>query len=134
MSVIEQYSGNQFPQMLAGTIGSAGDIVYVSTGSLLTHKTAANGTGVTNKFLGIAVNDFVAGSYVAVVSEGVVELTKHVSTNKIEVGDRIYGTKSSNKVGTLAGGTCLGICVKQSSTSDTYVSVKLLPFYYSPGA
>lgn len=133
MSVREQYSGDQFPQVLAGTTGSASVLLYKSTGSALMYSVGA-GTANSKDFIGIAVDNFIKGSYVAVQCEGVVQLTKHASSNKIELGDRIYGSKTTENVGTLAGGTCIGVCAKQSSTSDSYVAVKLLPFYYSPGA
>jgi predicted RecA/RadA family phage recombinase len=129
MSTFEQYSGAQFPLILMGTNGTSGDIIYHSTGSGLTYKSASTGTGVSNKVIGVLVNTTAKGSYGAVAADVVVQMEKHAAANKIEVGDVIYGTKSSNKVGTVAGGTAFGVCVKQSATTDTYVSVRLLPYY-----
>ena len=131
LSVIEQYTGNVYPLVLMGTDGTAGDLMYYSTGSGMTYKSASTGTGVALAFMGVLIDSTAKGSYGAVLAEGVVQLAKHTATNKIEVGDTLYGTKSSNKVGTLAKGTALGVCVKQSGTADTYVSVKLLPYYIS---
>jgi predicted RecA/RadA family phage recombinase len=126
--MIESYD-KPFQYCLAGTGGTAGDLMYLSTGSVLTYKSASTGTGVSNAFLGVLVNDVAAAGYCAIEGDKVVQLEKHTTTNKIEMGDVIYGTKSSNLVGTLAGGTALGICAKQSSTADKYVQVKLTPYY-----
>lgn len=126
MASIEQYSGKVIPRVLMGTSGTAGDLMYVSTGSGLTYKSAATGTGVSNAFVGVLIDSAVKGSYGAVAADPVVQLEKHAAANKIEMNDLIYGTKSSNKVGTVAGGTALGVCVKQSATTDTYVSVKIV--------
>ncbi len=133
MAVIEQYSGDILPQVLFGTAGTAGDMVYISTGSGLTHKSASTGTGVTLAFAGVLIDNVAAGSYGAVLINGVVQMPKHATANKIEVGDRLYGTKSSNKVGTVVGGTALGVCVKQSATTDPNVSVKVIPFWEMRG-
>lgn len=130
MASIEQYSGKLIEAMM-GTNGTAGDLVYLSTGSLLTYKSASTGTSVSNAFAGVLVDTAVKGSMAVALCEGVVQLEKHTSSNGIEAGDRVYGTKSSNKVGTLAGGTCLGIAAKQSATTDTYVSVRIQPFFVS---
>jgi len=129
MSTIEQYTGKVLPHVLMASAGTAGDLIYLDTGSGKPYDGASTGTGVSNAFVGVLASTTAAGSYGAVVADTVVQLEKHASTNKIEAGDMIYGTKSSNKVGTVAGGTALGVCVKQSSTADTYVSVRLLPFY-----
>jgi len=131
MATSEQYSGNQYPYVMMGTNGTSGDLVYASTGSGMTYKSASTGTGVSNAFIGILADSCSTGDYAAVTSECVAQLAKHTAANKIEVGDVIYGTKSSNKVGTVAGGTALGVCFKQSSTTDTYVSVRLIPYYVS---
>ncbi len=131
MTTIEQYSGKQYPYVLMGTYGTAGDLVYHSTGSGMTYKSASTGTGVSGAFLGVLADSCATGDYAAVISDGVVQLAKHTAANKIELGDQIYGTKSSNKVGTVAGGTALGVCFKQSATTDTYVSVMLIPYYIS---
>lgn len=129
MATIEQYDGGLFPYVLMGTGGTAGDIIYLSTGSGLTYKSASTGTGVSGAVIGILVDNTAKGSYGAVNCEGIAQLQKHAATQVIEVGDRIAGTKSSNKVGTVLKGTAWGICAKQSASTDTYVSVKLLPFY-----
>lgn len=128
MAMIDSYD-KPFQYCLSGTNGTSGDLMYLSTGSVLTYKSHATGTGITNAFLGVLVNDVKTGSYCAIESEKVVKLQKHAATQKIEMGNIIYGTTASNLVGTLAGGTSLGICAKQSSSADTYVSVKLTPFY-----
>lgn len=131
MSVIDQYSDTIYPSVMMGTNGSAGDLVYKSTGSGLTLKTNANaGTENTSAFLGVLIDHTVAGSYGAVISEGVVSLAKLLTANKIEVGDKVYadGAASDNKVGTVAGGTAIGVCFAQSGTTDARVSVKLLPY------
>ncbi len=131
MATIEQYGGRQFPYVLMGTYGTSGDLVYHSTGSGMTYKSASTGTGVSDQFLGILADSCATGDYSAVICDAVVQLEKHAAANKIEVGNVIYGTKSSNKVGTVAGGTAIGVCFKQSATTDTYVSVKLLPYFVS---
>ena len=131
MSVIEQYSGNILPHVLMGTAGTAGDLIYHSTGSGMTYKSAATGTGVSDQFLGVLIETTAAGSYGAVLCAGVVQLQKHAASQKIEMTDILYGTKSSNLVGTVAGGTAIGVCVKQSATTDTYVSTLLIPFWIS---
>lgn len=129
MASIEQYSGNVIPHLLMGTAGTAGDLIYVSTGSGMTWKSSSAGTGVANAFIGVLINNTAAGSYGAVLCNGVTQLQKHASTDVIEVGDMIAGTKSANTVGTLLKGTNIGVCVKRSSSDDTYVSVKLIPFF-----
>jgi predicted RecA/RadA family phage recombinase len=127
---IEQYSGKLIEAMM-GTNGTAGDLVYLSTGSFLTNKSASTGTSITTTFTGVLVDTAAKGSMAVALCDGVVQLEKHTSTNKIEAGNAIYGTKSSNKVGTLAGGTAIGFAVKQSATDDTYVSVRIQPFWVS---
>jgi predicted RecA/RadA family phage recombinase len=104
--------------------------MYYTSGSAFPWKGAAKGTGSASaKFLGVLVDTTVKGSYGAVLAEGVVQLPKATTTSKIEVGELIYGGETTNNVGTLVGGTALGVCFKQSATTDSYVSVKLLPFY-----
>lgn len=132
MATIEAYKGDRIPYVMLGTSGTSGDLCYISTGSIKTLKSNANsGTENTSAFAGLLIESTVKGSYGAVLCEGVANLTKLASTNKIEVGDIIYadGAASDNKVGTVVGGTAIGICAKQSSTTDTTVAAKLLPFY-----
>lgn len=132
MATIEAYQGDRIPYVMMGTSGTSGDLMYINTGSVLTLKSNANaGTENTSDFAGILIDSTVKGSYGAVLCERVVNLTKLLSTNKIEVGDIIYadGAAADNKVGTVAGGTAIGVCVKQSSTADATVATKLLPFY-----
>ena len=133
MSIIEQYSGDVLPSVMMGTDGTSGDLMYKSTGSAMTYKSASTGTGVSLSFMGILIDSAVTGSYGAILTNGVVQLEKHAAANPIEVGDTIFGTKSSNKVGTVAGGTALGVCAKQSATTDKYVSVMLRPFWDMKG-
>ena len=129
MASIEQYSGKVIPHLLMGTSGTSGDLMYVSTGSGMTYKSSSTGTAVASAFLGILIDSAAKGSYGAVLCDGVVQLEKHSATQVIEVGNLIAGTKSSNKVGTLLKGTNLGVCVKQSPSTATYVSIKLIPFF-----
>ncbi len=136
MSVLEQYVGKQAPYVMMGTSGTSGDLLYLSTGSALTCKSSANyASDNTNAFIGVLVDSTVKGTYGAVLSKGVVQLEKLVSTNKIELGNIVYadGAAKDNKVGTVAAGTAIGVCIKQSATSDTRVSVKLIPFYEMRG-
>ena len=129
MASIEQYSGNVIPHVLMGTSGTAGDLMYVSTGSGMTYKSHTTGTAISNAFIGVLIDSTVKGSYGAVLCSGVVQLEKHAAANKIEMNDMIAGTTASNKVGTILKGTNIGVCVKQSATTDTYVSVKLIPCF-----
>lgn len=131
MATIETYDGAVIPQVLLGTGGTAGDLARLSTGSAMTYKSFATGTAGASTFVGILIDSADAGSNVAVLSDGCVNLLKHSATQVIEVGDKIYGTKATNRVGTLAKGTALGVCFKQSATTDNYVVTKLLPFYIS---
>lgn len=128
MAVIETYEGNIYPRVMMGTAGSAGDLTYLSTGSALTLKSNADaGTDNTSAFLGVLIDHTVAGSYGAMMVEGVVQLQKILTANKIEAGDVIYanGAASNNLVGTVAGGTSIGVCVRQSPSTSAYVSVLL---------
>ena len=132
MASIEQYSGSVIPHLLMGTAGTSGDLIYVSTGSGMTHKSNTDsGTDNTEAFLGVLINSTLAGSYGAVACRSVVQLEKLASTNKVECGDIVYadGAASDNKVGTVAGGTAIGVCYKQSPTTATYVSVRLIPSF-----
>ena len=131
MSVIDRYTETIYPHVMMGTSGTGGDLVYVSTGSALTLKSNANsGTENTSAFLGVLIDSTVKGSYGAVISEGVVSLEKLLTANVIEIADRVYadGAAADNKVGTVAGGTCIGICAVRSGSTDPRVSVKLLSF------
>lgn len=129
MATIEEYDANQFPSVLAGTAGTAGDLAYISTGSMLTYKSASTGTGVSSAFAGVLVQNATAGSYCSINFGKAVKLEKHAAANVIEMGDMIYGTKSSNLVGTVAGGTAIGVCLVRSGSTDTYVTVKLIPAF-----
>ena len=114
--------------VMLGRAGTAGDLMYDDAGSAMTLKgSSGKGTGLTDQFLGVLLDTTAAGSYGAIQSYGVVKLAKHASTELVEVNDIIYGTHNANTVGTLAGGTAIGICVKQSATDQTYVEVELLP-------
>ena len=128
MASIEQYSGDILPHVMLSTAGTAGDLMIKSTGSAATYK-SGDGTANSKSFIGVLVNNTAAGSYGAVKCNGVVQLQKHAATQVIEIGDRIAGTKSSNLVGTILKGTAIGICAVQSGSTDTYVSVRLLPFF-----
>ena len=128
MSTIESYDKEVIPQVMMGTGGTSGDLARLSTGSAMTYKSYATGTAGAATFVGILIDSADAGSNAAILSDGCVNLLKHSATQKIEVGNKIYGTKSSNRVGTLAKGTALGVCFKQSATTDDYVVTKLLPF------
>ena len=128
MATIESYDKEVIPQIMMGTGGTSGDLAYLSTGSGMAYKSASTGTGVALSFVGILIDSADKGSSAAILSDGCVNLLKHAGTQKIEVGNKIYGTKSSNRVGTLAKGTTLGICFKQSATTDDYVVTKLLTF------
>lgn len=131
MASTEQYTGRQFPYVMLSSAGTAGDLMYLDTGSAAPLKSATTGTDNTSAFLGVLVGDTVAGSYGGIITEGVIDLEKLASTNKIEAGNIIYadGAAADNLVGTVAGGTAIGICVKQSASTDTYVRTKILPFY-----
>ena len=129
MASIERQSGRQISHIMMGTGGTSGDLMYRSTGSGLTYKSASTGTAVAKDFIGVLVDSAAAGSFGAVSCNGVFDLEKHAATQVIEVGDLIYGTKSSNKVGTVAKGTALGVCIDQSGSTDTYVSVRIIPFF-----
>ena len=126
-TISKGWSNKPISYVLMGTNGTAGDILYISSGSAMTYKSLATGTDASSAFIGVLEETTATGSYAAVQSGGVVQLEKHAVTNKIEINNSIYGTKSSNKVGTVAGGTAIGVCVKQSATTDTYVDVELLP-------
>lgn len=131
-----QYSGDQFPYVLMGTYGTAGDPVYVSTGSGLTFKSQAGGTGNSTSFIGLLAENCATGDYVAVECAGVFQMPKTASANKIEIGDLIHiGTASSTEslVGTEAIGTHIGYCAVQSSTDSANVSVFIKPtLFFTP--
>ena len=130
MASIFRYSGDVW-QGIIGTVGSAGDMCYVSTGSLLTYRCNASGTAATNAFVGVLEDSATAGETVAVRTKGVFSLPKHATANKIELGDIIYGTASANTVGTAAVGTALGVCAKQSATTDANVDVFIINKFVS---
>ncbi len=136
MAVQEQYQGGQFPYVLMGTSGTAGDPVFSSTGSALTVKSAAGGTSLCGAvFLGLLVETTAKGSYGAVAYEGIYQMPKSATTDVIELNDRIHiGTRNSastqNLVGTVVVGTHIGICAKQSASTDPNVSVMLKPVFY----
>ena len=131
-----QYSGDQFPYVLMGTPGTAGDPVYLSTGSGLTFKSQAGGTGNSTAFIGILAENTAAGSYGAVTCAGIFQLPKTSTSNKIEIGDLVHiGSASTTEslVGTEAIGTHVGYCAVQSSTSDAFVSVHIKPtLFFTP--
>ena len=131
MASIEQYSGLVLPSVLMTEAGTAGDLIYVSTGSGARMASSTTGSDNSSAFIGVLINDVAAGSTAAVACNGVVQLQKLVSTNKIEFGDIVFadGAEATNYVGTVAGGTAIGICFEQSATTETYVSVRLLPFF-----
>lgn len=131
MSIRDVSSPDVLRSVLMGTNGTSGDLMYESTGSGMTLKSNADsGTDNTSAFLGILIDTTSAGSYADILCGGVVQLGKLATTNKIELGDVIYadGAASDNLVGTLKGGTAVGVCMKQSATTDANVSVKLIPF------
>jgi hypothetical protein len=131
VSTIEEYSGNQFVSVMMGTAGTAGDMVYMTTGSLKTLKSNSNsGTENTSTFVGVLVDSTIAGS-LAAVNVKQASLDKITTSHEIEPGDVIYanGAASNNKVGTVVGGTAVGVCCKYSGTTAPRVSAILLPYY-----
>lgn len=131
MSTKEEYSGDQFVSVMMGTNGTAGDMVYLSTGSLKTLKSNSNaGSENTTAFLGVLVNTTTKGS-LASVNVKQASLDKVTTTHTIEPGDILYanGAAATNEVGTAAGGTAVGVCCKHSSSVAPRVSAILLPFY-----
>jgi len=132
MSTIEQYDTGIFPDLMMSEAGTAGDLIYLSTGSgaRLASNTNA-GTENTNAFIGVLIDTTAAGSMGAVATECVVQLDKDTTTDVIDLGDQVYadGAEASNEVMETQGGTALGVCVKRSGSTDERVSVKLIPFY-----
>lgn len=133
MAVGEQYAGGQFPYVLMGTNGTAGDPVYTSTGSGLIVRSAAGGTHLCGaEFIGLLLETTAAGSYGAVACEGIFQMPKSATANVIELNDLIHiGTRSTaaSLVGTGVIGTHIGICAKRSGSTDSYVSVMLKPAF-----
>lgn len=133
MAVQEQYPAGQFPVVLMGTNGTAGDPVYTSTGSGLIVRSAAGGTHLCGlEFIGLLVETTAKGSYGAVQYEGIFQMPKSATTDVIEVNDRIHiGTRSTTQslVGTVVLGTHIGLCAKQSGSTDPNVSVLLKPAF-----
>ncbi len=134
MPTIEQYSGDQIPYVLLGTAGTAGDLMYLSTGTAMTVKSHAAGTGQAAAFCGILESTTAAGAYGA-IGFGAVYQLPNFKDDKIEVGNTIYiATENSNGVGPLDTGTAIGMCVKPCAAADDNVSVKLIPFWESRAA
>lgn len=135
MTTLEQYSGDEFPYVLVGSgSGSAGDLMFSSTGTFFTVKSQAAGTGCANTFCGVLEATTPAGSYASVGFGKVYQLPNQQS-DKIEAGALVYiATSETNGVGTLDTGTAIGICVKQAAATDDYVSVKPIPFFESRAA
>lgn len=136
MAVQSQYDDGVFPLVMMGTNGTAGDPIYISTGSGLTVKSAAGGTNLCGSFIGLLVENTAKGSYGAVAYKGIFQMPKSATANVIELGDLIHiGTRSTtaNLVGTVVVGTHIGICAKRSGSTDANVSVALIPaFIYKP--
>ncbi len=130
----DAYPTGIFPQVLMGTNGTAGDPVYSSTGSALTVRSAAGGTHLCGaEFLGLLVENTAAGSYGAVKFDGIVNMPKSSTTDVIELNDLIHiGTRSTTEslVGTVVCGTHIGICAKQSGSTNPNVAVLLKPAFY----
>ncbi len=136
MATTEAYSGQRIEHLMMGTNGTAGDVIYLSTGSGMTYKSStATGTDATATaaFIGILEDSCSTGDYVSVLCEGVVQLDKTTTADVIEASDRVYlrNDAVAQTVGTLAGGTAIGIAAKRSGSTDTYVSTLLIPFYVS---
>jgi predicted RecA/RadA family phage recombinase len=112
-----------------GTNGTAGDMLAHVTGSLIPLK--SQGTGATsdysNLFVGILFDTTANGSQGVCLMEGVFNLPKTTATDKIEAGNILYanGAALTNKVGTAAAGTAVGVCVKQSGSDNPNVSCKI---------
>ena len=122
------------PNVLLGTAGTAGDLMYLSTGTALTVKSNAAGTGVVTTFCGILEETTAAGSYGAIGFMPIYQLGNYGSDN-VEVGQMVYvATSGDNGVGTLDTGTAIGMCAKRASSSDSNISVKLIPFWESRAA
>lgn len=130
----DQYPTGQFPLVMMGTNGSAGDPVYSSTGSALIVRSAAGGTHLCGaEFLGLMVQNTAKGSYASVKFDGIVQMPKSATADVIELNDRIHiGTRSTTQslVGTVVVGTHIGICAKRSGSTDPNVSVLLKPAFY----
>ena len=134
MATREQYSGDQLPYVLLGTAGTAGDLMYLSTGTALTVKSHAAGTGQAATFCGVLESNAAAGGYAPIGFGGIYQLA-NFKDDVIEVGNTIYiATENSNAVGTLDTGTAIGICAKRCAAADNDVSVKLIPFWESRAA
>lgn len=130
MATIERYSGDQFPHVLMGTGGTAGDLIYLSTGTGLTVKSNAAGTGVVTTFAGVLENTTTAGSYGAVSFASAFQLPKYPTSTAVEVGQLVYvATQNTNEIGTLDTGTAIGVCVNRSAAADSYITMKPIPFF-----
>jgi predicted RecA/RadA family phage recombinase len=129
MATREQYSGDQLPYVLLGTGGTAGDMMYMSTGTALTVKSHASGTGLAPTFCGILESNTAAGAYGA-IGFGAVYQLPNFKDDVIECGALVYiATSGVNGVGTLDTGTAIGLAVKRCAAADNDVSVKLIPFW-----
>ena len=134
MATNEQYSWGQFPYVLMGTPGTSGDLMYISTGTGLTVKSAADGTGCATTFIGVLENTTGTGQYAAVTFGKVVQMGNYGS-DVVEIGNTLYiGTAGDNGVGTTDFGTAIGICVVRAAATDEYISVLPIPFFESRAA
>jgi predicted RecA/RadA family phage recombinase len=135
MTTIEQYSGDEFPYVLVGSgSGSAGDLMFSSAGTFFAVKTQAAGTGCANTFSGVLEANTPAGSYASVGFMKVYQLP-NAQSDKVLAGQLVYiATSESNGVGTLDTGTAIGVCVKSAAATDSYISVKPIPWFESRAA
>lgn len=127
MATSQAYQGGQLPYVLVGTNATAGDLMYLSTGTALSVKTHANGTGAANAFCGILEANTAAGAYGAINYSGVFKLG-NLDTSKCEVGDLLYIGTASNSVGTEDHGTAIAMCVRQSASTEDITAI-LIPFW-----
>ena len=134
MATIEQYSWGQLPYVLMGTPGTSGDLMYISTGTGMTVKSNADGTGCATTFVGVLENTTGTGEYAAVTFGKIVQLGNYGS-DTVEIGDALYiGTAGDNGVGTADTGTAIGICAVRAASTDDYVSMLPIPFFESRAA
>ena len=100
--------------------GTAGDIVYNTTGSGLPG-------GNTDTFLGVLDTNTVAGSYGVVETRGVFNLTKGDGTGeKIEQGQEVYGSGAAAiATAQVSTGCVIGLAWAQSSSDTGSVSVMI---------
>lgn len=115
-------------RVFMASAGTAGDILYNTTGSALPGANAG-------QFWGVLDETQVAGSYAVCDTEGVFEMSKGDGTAvKIEQGQSLWGSGASAvATAVVSTGSIIGVAWAQSSSDTSTVAVKIDMYHPNHG-